>query len=168
MPIFSKHTGLFYILQAGLILFLFSTVSYSQDHQHDHDHSEAHNELAIGVGLALISENPGASPTLHFHAIKGILPKFGVGLGYEIIFGDELHQSIAAMASIKPIGHLDLNIGPGVVLPYEDEPLALLIKTEAAITFRVTDHLHAGPVLDMAWSEHGFHLITGLHVGFDL
>lgn len=171
MPFLLRPQSMLRFLQLTVLIVLTTSTSIGQEHNHDHDHhghTGKHNELAFGAGLALISENPQLAPTIHLHAIKGISQKFGIGVGYEIIFGEELHQSLAAMLNIRPIKFVDVNMGPGIVLPFEDEPMALLFKTEAALTFRVADHLHAGPNLDLAWSSHGFHLITGLHIGLDL
>jgi len=163
-----------YIQKIFLTLSLLSIFSFhvqdlaAQDHDHhDHDH-EIYNELATGGGIAFSTESPGISPAFHVHAIKGLSPHIGIGLGYEVILGDELHQSLAVLLNLKPVEILDINLGPALTLPSHDEPAGFGINAEIGLAFHVTRNLHLGPVFDTGWSLHGLHLITGVHIGFDL
>lgn len=138
-------------------------------HKHSHhDGHEVHNEIAVGAGVAFSNETSGIAPAFHLHAIRGINPTFGLGAGYELIMGEETHHSLAALINYRPFPLLDLNVGPGVVFPSEDESWSMLAKAEASLVFPITEILHAGPVLDFGWSGHGVHVITGIHIGFDL
>lgn len=156
------------IFQFGL-----STLN-AQDHDHlsepahAHDHGKAHNEIAAGMGIAYSSEYQSFDPALHVHASRGITPFIGLGAGYEMIFAEHLHQSVSAVVTFYPLPLLDISVGAGTVLPSHEESWSFTAHTEASVTWPIGKVLHAGPVIDFGWSLHGYHIITGLHVGFDL
>ena len=153
----------------GIILSSISLISTAQDHDHDHsEHEHIHTEIATGGGLAFSTESSGIAPAFHLHGIKGITPHFGLGLGYEIIIGEELHQSIAALINFKPYEFIDINLGPGIVLPADDEAATLVLNAEFAFPYHIGEVVHLGPLLDLGYSKHGLHLIAGVHIGFDL
>lgn len=166
----SKTPGFFIIL---IVLFGFSRVG-AQDHtdHHDphngHDHALLHNEIAAGMGMAYSSEYQSFDPAIHFHAIKGITPLLGLGAGYELILAEELHQSVSALISLYPLPLLNVTFGAGAILPTHDESWSFTAHTEVAVTWPIGEMWHAGPLVDFGWSPHGYHLITGLHVGLDL
>ncbi|MDA3822619.1 MAG: hypothetical protein PF450_08445 [Bacteroidales bacterium] len=88
-------------------------------------------------------------------------------MGYEAILGGEVHQSIIALFNFRPIHLIDINIGPGIVLPSEDESMVFVLSGELALAGHLSDHIHLGPLLDFGWSTHGFHFIAGIHCGIN-
>ncbi|MEX0987141.1 MAG: hypothetical protein WD052_06650 [Bacteroidales bacterium] len=160
-----KSTKIQQIFFLTMLLFIFIGENVAQDHEHDHEHHGTHNELAVGGGIVYSSEAPGLAPAFHVHAIKGLTPVVGIGAGYELILGDEVHQSITALLNLKPTPMLDINVGPGIVLPTPDEPWSLLLNVETALVWPLGERYHIGPVLDFGWSQHGIHVIAGAHVG---
>lgn len=167
---FSKRPFFLLIL---IILFVASMVNaqehvHHDEHKHAHDHQSPHNEIAAGLGIAYSSEYQGFDPAFHVHASKGITPFLGLGAGFEMIFAEHLHQSLSAVVSLYPLPLLDISIGAGTVFPSHEESWAFTAHTELSVTWPIGDLLHAGPVIDFGWSPHGYHIISGLHVGFDL
>lgn len=167
---FSKRPYFVFIL---IVLFGFSMVGAQEhadqdEHNHNHDHLSPHNEIAAGLGIAYSSEYQSFDPALHVHASRGITPFLGLGAGYEMIFAEHLHQSISAVVSLYPLPLLDISFGAGTVLPSHEESWSFTAHTEASVTWPIGEVLHAGPVIDFGWSPHGYHIITGIHVGFDL
>ncbi len=159
------------LIVVSILLTNFTTLSAQHDH-HDasahHKEHQNHTEIATGGGIAVSNEFTGIAPAFHVHFVRGLTPHLGVGAGYEAIFGPEYHQSLGLMLNIRPIHLLDINIGPGLVLPVHDEGFAFSFQIESALTWNVIGKIHAGPVLDLGLSAHGWHLITGVHIGLDL
>jgi len=173
MPHLNKFSKRPYFVFILIALAGFSLLN-AQDHMHQgdpahvHDHEAPHNEIAAGMGIAYSSEYQSFDPAFHVHASKGITPFLGLGAGYEMIFAEHLHQSISAVLSLYPLPLLDISFGAGTVLPSHEESWSFTAHTEASVTWPIGKVLHAGPVIDFGWSLHGYHIITGLHVGFDL
>lgn len=173
MPLKNSNAKINYFFIITLFIFQSahgSLQGQEQDHDH-HDlnaHDAAHSEISIGTGISYLSEYQSFNPALHLHAIKGINSFLGIGAGYEMIFTEDLHQSISLMLNIQPISHLDINAGTAIGLPSHDEPWHMGLHAEASLTWPIGKILHAGPMLDFGWSKHGYHQTTGLHLGFDL
>ena len=167
---FSKRTYFVFIL---IFLFGFSMLNaqghaHRDEHNHMHDHQSPHSEIAAGIGIAYSSEYQSFDPALHVHASRGITPFLGLGAGYEVIFAEHLHQSVSAILSLYPFPLLDISFGAGTVFPSHEESWSFTAHTEVSLTWPIGEVFHAGPVIDFGWSPHGYHIITGLHVGFDL
>lgn len=167
---FPKRPFFVFIL---IILFVGPVVNaqeheHHEGHNHAHEHKSLHNEIATGMGIAYSSEYQGFDPAFHVHASKGVTPFLGLGAGYEMIFAEHLHQSLSAVISLYPLPLLDISVGAGTVFPSHEESWSFTAHTEFSVTWPIGDMLHAGPVVDFGWSPHGYHIITGLHVGFDL
>lgn len=173
MPHLNSPTKRPFFVIILIVLFGFTMV-HAQDHVHQdepgdaHDHAAPHSEIAAGMGIAYSSEYQSFDPALHVHASRGITPFFGLGAGYEMIFAEHLHQSVSAVVSIYPLPLVDISFGAGTVLPSHEESWSFTAHIETSITWPIGEVLHAGPVIDFGWSPHGYHIITGLHVGFDL
>ena len=158
------------------ILIIFFSISrieaqvHDEEHSHDHGHHDhhGHNKHATGMGIAYSSEYETFDPAFHLHAIKGITPYLGLGAGYELIVAEDLHQSISAVISFYPLPLLDISFGAGTVLPTHDESWSFTAHTEFSVTWPIGEHFHMGPLIDIGWSPHGYHLATGIHFGFDL
>ena len=167
MPLNSTLSKTYQFFIFTVIFFLFPVNMPAQEYHH-HDVDEIHNELGTGVGIAFSSENRTVSPSFHFHATKGLSQILGIGIGYESILGDEPHHSFAVLLNYKPLELIDINVGPGILLPAGSEPLSLILNTELAFTYHLNMGIHMGPGLDVGFSKHGLHAIAGIHIGIDL
>lgn len=156
-----------------MILFGFSMVNAQDPAPHDeqhtaHDHNTLQNEIAAGLTIAYSSEYQSFDPALHLHASKGITPFLGLGAGFEMIFAEDLHQSLSAVVTLYPLPLLDVSFGAGAVLPTHGESWSFTANMECSVTWPIGNILHAGPLVDFGWSPHGYHIMSGLHVGFAL
>ncbi len=173
MPLQNSAAKLYFFFIIATLIFQCNPV-FSQEtgdlhnHEGNHTHGAQHNEISAGLGVSYSSEYKSFDPAFHFHAIKAINSFIGIGAGYERIFAQEVHQSLSLMVNFHPFPHVDFNIGTGFGLPAHDEPWTIGLHAETSYTWPVGEKLHLGPMIDFGWSEHGYHLATGIHFGFDL
>ena len=138
----------------------------NDDHK-GHDHHHRHNEISLGGGPSFLPAENEWGYGIHGHAILGVTEWMGAGIGYEIIRGDHTHHTISALAHFHPVHPLDINLGPGVVLPDEEhEDLRFKFHVEVAAVFELNEHLHLGPSIDAGIGAHDLHLTMGIHVGW--
>ncbi|RPI43469.1 MAG: hypothetical protein EHM46_04005 [Bacteroidetes bacterium] len=139
---------------------------HAQESSGHHDHHHRHSEISIGTGAVFM---PGESwgYGLHLHGTLGITEWMGAGAGFELIAGEHTHYTITGLLHFHPFHPLDINIGPGLVLPDEELPqYRLKTHAEIAAVFEVSEHLHLGPALDLGVGKHDLHLTPGIHIGW--
>ena len=138
-----------------------------QQSEHDHDHHHRHNEVALGTGAVFMPEESTWGYGLHLHTIIGIKEWLGAGLGYEFIQGEHSHHTVTGLLHFHPFHPLDINIGPGLVLPDDENPnIRFKIHAEIAAVFEISEHLHLGPSLDCGVGKDDLHFTLGIHAGW--
>jgi hypothetical protein len=135
-------------------------------HHHQH-HPHASNEIGLANNLVYLAEEGEFSYGLHLHYIRIVgESRFGVGLGYEQIFDDHLHRNVGVVGSYRILHGLFLNISPGITFIGRSEPEKFFaLHVEVTYEFELGP-FHLGPVLEYAFSEHGYHLSAGLHLAY--
>ena len=100
---------------------------------------------------------------LHVHGIYTFAESpFALGLGYELITGEHLHQTIGPMLCYRPTDPLNLCVAPGLTFD-EDE---VMFTGHLEVTYEFEIHgLHLGPTAGFAYNEEDTHLSLGLHTG---
>lgn len=164
-----------YICKLSIILFcLFNFIipeisgnERNDDHNHLHDQHKYH--LGFGVAGAYLTNEQKIAPGFHLHLLRqlGKEQKWGLGLGYEAIFKDNLHSGINLLANWHPIKFLSFNAGPGLVFGKHDGESEILpaFHTEAVFEFDL-NKLHIGPMAGFGIDSEELHFSVGVHVGF--
>jgi len=139
--------------------------NHASHEEHGHHEEEHHGEEG---------SNKDYAPSLHVHiskrlAEKGLLSKFALGIGGEIIFADHEHYALMAPLTFYPWRGLVLSAAPGIEwAKHEDEWVSeYATHLEAAYVFEM-DGFHIGPVIDYSKSDSGEHYTVGIHLGFHL
>ena len=137
------------------------------DHSHE-EHSHGHDGASFEVGLSnavvVTLEEGRLAYGLHVHGIYTFEESpFAVGLGYELVVGEHLHQTVGPMVCYRPAAPLNLCFVPGVL--FEDEEVTFVAHVETAWEFEVNG-LHLGPALGFAYTPEDIHLSLGLHTGY--
>jgi len=104
---------------------------------------------------------------LHLHALAGLTGWLGAGAGYELIAGDHRHHTLSAILHFHPFHPLDINIGPGVVLPGKEHDAARFkLHAEVSAVFEISEHVHLGPAIDTGIGRDDLHFTFGIHAGY--
>lgn len=133
-------------------------------HPHGHDHRF---ELALAAGLVYVPREQDLAASGHVHvavAIPGTIA--ALGLGYERLFDEHAHNTIAVVLHCRVTERFNLTIAPG--LTFEDDApgdLAFSIHIEPSYEILVWEHLHLGPSLGVAAEAGGLHVSAGVHAG---
>ncbi len=144
-----------------------SLLGQTKEHSHEHNHHHRHNEVALGTGAVFMPEESTWGYGLHLHSIIGITEWMGAGLGYEFIQGEHTHHTFTGLVHFHPFHPLDINIGPGLVLPDEENPnIRFKFHAEIAAVFELGEHLHLGPSIDSGIGKHDLHFTLGIHAGW--
>ncbi len=156
-----------------IILVLFS-INLMAQHKHDNDtnhksksHKEhKHHKNDIGIAnnaIYLFGENEFVYG-LDAHYIRTIKDgPFGIGVGYERIFGEHAHQTIGIIGRYKPTENWLINLSPGI--SFEEDETNFGVHLETAYLFDV-GIFHMGPVLSVSTDMEEAHGGIGLHIGF--
>ncbi|HQP75870.1 MAG TPA: hypothetical protein PL069_00610 [Saprospiraceae bacterium] len=139
-------------------------------HQHDYEHQEGHehhkNEIGVVVAPAYFTHTREFNFGLHLHYLRSLgESKFGVGAGYERIFGDHAHHFLGVVAAYRPTGAFSLILSPG--LAYEDAKHAgpqFGLHIEAVYEFDIKG-IHIGPVFEFSYDADDIHISPGIHIG---
>jgi hypothetical protein len=167
--------SLFFIKNKSLILFIvlnliFLSVSGQHDeHEHQHLHDFHKYHLGFGVAGAHVLSTNGISPGFHLHLLRqlGDERNWGIGLGYEAIVEENLHNGINLLANWHPVDFLSLNAGPGFTFGNHDEKIEVspAFHTEVVFEFNV-GNIHIGPMAGFGIDKEESHFSLGVHVGF--
>jgi hypothetical protein len=149
--------------------FLAISVSGQQlniDHDHLHDNHKYH--VGFGVAGTHLSGETGIAPGFHLHFIRqlGHEKHWGIGLGYEAIIEETLHNSFNLLANFRPFDFLSFIAGPGLVFGKHDGKTEILpaFHTEAVFEFNL-GKIHLGPMIGFGIDKEESHFSVGLHVG---
>ena len=146
----------------------------AQDHEHKHDHStdisdhgHALNEFGTGNYLTYLAGEQELAYSLHLHYLRSIEgSRFGIGTGFEQIFDEHRHRTLALIGTYRPFIPLTLSLAPGLLFPNKENPgIRFALHTEAVYEFEL-NQFHLGPALEFATSFDEYHLSLGLHFAF--
>ena len=87
---------------------------------------------------------------------------FALGLGYEFIAGEHVHQTIGPMFCYRPTDPLNLCASPGAI--FEEDNVALSVHVETTYEFELKG-VHWGPTLGFAYNAEATHISLGIHTG---
>ena len=147
-----------------VIAMLFPSLSQAGDHdEHHHGHESGSVEAGLSNSLVYVPGEEIFAYGLHVHALYTFAETpFGLGLGYEFIAGEHLHQTVGPMFCYRHTDPLNLCVSPGVI--FEDDNVALSVHVETTYEFELHD-LHLGPTLGFAYNAEDIHISLGLHTG---
>ena len=109
-----------YIKRIQILVILLITIFSVKAQNNQHEKKHFHNDFGIANAIIYSIEEDNFSYGLYFHVVKGISHHLGLGIGYEVIFGEHLHQTINLPLKYILGKVIALNIGTGVILPTED------------------------------------------------
>ena len=139
-------------------------------HQHDHgSHHYEHPQNEIGVGnyLSYLAGENEFAYSLHIHYLRAFKEsRFGAGIGYEQIFDEHRHRSLAFIGTFRPVTHLVLSLAPGMLFGTEENPgIRFALHTELVYEFEIGD-FHIGPALEFATTFSEYHISFGVHFAY--
>lgn len=152
-----------------LFLFLLPFVINAQEvdvEEEDSHHEHHRNEIGIGNAPVYFVKEKVLSYGLHLHYMYN-LPhtKFGLGVGYEKIFDEHKHNTVALIFNYRPVDKLNFSISPGLASENNEFDKSILaIHFETSYEFEIHD-FHVGPVFEFAASKEDLHISLGLHFG---
>jgi|SRR5690554_3280005 len=156
------------IIAAAIALFTISN-AYAQseaDSKEPHHHHHHANEIGIANAPSYFINEKEWAYSLHLHYIRGIgHSKFGVGIGYERIFGDHKHNTFGLVGAYHPIDPVTVIVSPGFTFEDKLSQSMFALHIETSYDFDV-GHFHMGPVLEFAYDPEDIHISLGLHIGF--
>jgi hypothetical protein len=150
-----------------LVLITMAQTLSAQSHD-NHVHSDKHkNEVGIANSPIYIIREKEFAYGLHAHYIRSIKEtRFGIGVGYERVFDDHKHNTIAAVLSFTPIEHLSLSLSPGITFRDKNaSDMQFGLHLETLYEFEI-GFFHVGPVAEFAYYVEDYHVSIGVHVGF--
>ena len=102
---------------------------------------------------------------LHAHGIYtfGESP-FALGLGYELVAGEHLHQTVGLVMCYRPMDPLNLCVNPGAT--FEESEVDFAAHVEATYEFEFHG-VHVGPTVGFVYTPEDMHLSFGLHTGLE-
>jgi hypothetical protein len=130
----------------------------------NHEHHK--NEIAIANSPVYFPKDKEVEYGLHFHYVRNISDtKFGLGLGYEKIFGNHKHDTFGIVGCYSPIDNLVLNVSPGLTFENGSKTPILSLHLETSYEFEYKD-FHIGPAFECAFDSEDTHISLGLHLGY--
>ena len=149
-----------------VIAILFPTQGKAGDHdEHHHGHESRSVEVGLSNSLVYILGGQDFAYGFHVHGFYTFTETpFALGLGYEFIAGERLHQTIGPMFCYRPTDPLNLCVSPGVI--FEEGNVALSVHVETTYEFELYG-LHVGPTLGFAYHAEETHISLGLHTGLE-
>jgi hypothetical protein len=104
---------------------------------------------------------------LHLHLLAPLgESRWAIGAGFEHIFDEHAHNTVAALVQYRVIDAWSVALGPGLTLG-EDELSHVdpSLHVETAYEFAVGE-FHLGPSFEFALDPRDVHLTLGVHMGF--
>lgn len=153
---------------------LFAILGSAQN-QHNHEnhmHTDVHKyHIGFGGAATHLKGEPGLAPGAHLHVIRqfGHQNRWGLGLGYEAIFDEHMHNGINLLVNYHLAKHLSVNAGPGIIFAEHDGETERkpAFHTEAVYEFNV-GKFHIGPMAGFGFDKEDTHFSIGIHVGLGL
>lgn len=142
---------------------------FAQENEHNHEHEHSHdthrNEIGVAGSTVYFMNEKAFAYGLHVHYSHSIpKTKFGVGLGYERIFGEHKHNTFGIVGTYRPIERLNINISPGFTVEDNSSQLSFALHVETSYEFEIKN-FHIGPALEFAYDPEDYHISFGVHVG---
>jgi hypothetical protein len=168
MKSFQNKTGLIYFI---VCLLFFSINVAGQEDEHDHDHLHDVHKYHLGVGIAgtYLTGEQLLAPGIDLHILRQLGEKqnWGMGLGYEIVFKENIHNNISLMGNVHPVKFLAINAGPGFTFGKHDNEMEFspALHAEAVFEFDI-NKIHIGPVAGFGIDKEESHYSLGVHVGY--
>jgi hypothetical protein len=136
---------------------------------HAHDHHDPHKfHIGIGAAATYLTTEKEFAPGFHLHLIRqlGENKRWGLGLGYEAILDEHIHNGINLLVNYRPVRFLSLIAGPGMVLGKHDGEVEVLPGFHTEAVFEFDFHgLHVGPMIGFGMDREDRHVSVGLHIG---
>lgn len=161
------------ILLLSISIFSAQAQINPDDHKNDHAHSKLHNDshrFHIGFGGAgtYIFGADVLAPGIHVHFIRqmGKHHQWGIGLGYEGIVDEKVHNGLNLLLNYRPVSFLTINTGPGLVIGKHDGEMEVspAFHTEAVFEFNLAG-FHVGPMIGYGIDNEHSHVSVGVHFG---
>ena len=157
-----------------VIIGFFSSLSFnvaSQEDDHDHDHFHDAHKYHLGMGMAgtYLTNEQLLAPGIDLHLMRQLGHKrnWGLGLGYEIVIKENVHNNISLMGNIHPFKFLSLNAGPGFTFGKHDGETEFSPALHAEAVFEIDiNKIHIGPVAGFGIDKEESHFSLGVHVGY--
>jgi hypothetical protein len=152
-----------------LVLLVFTSIAYSQDttnHIHEeHDHHRHEIGMASSAVYLVKEEVFGLSFHLHY-TYSFPETRFGIGVGYEVIFTEHQHNNIGIAAIYRPVEGLNLNLTPGIAWESgSNHGPVFALHFETSYEFQL-HHWHLGPTVSFGYDPEDYHFGLGVHVGY--
>ena len=159
------------------IILLLTAISqngvFAQHQEHDghehslHQHEHPQNEIGVGNYLSYLAGENEFAYSLHIHYLRAFKElRFGAGIGYEQIFDEHRHRSLAFIGTFRPSTHLVLSLAPGMLFGTEENPgIRFALHTEVVYEFEIGD-FHIGPALEFATTFSEYHISLGVHFAY--
>ncbi len=151
-----------------LVLLISGTGVIAQSHEPDNHHQHhPQNEAGVGNYIVYLPGEKEFAYALHVHYLRTFEESdFGMGLGYEHIFGEHDHKTLGIVGTYRPISPLVLSLSPGVLFPgRERSTMSFALHAEAVYEFDINS-FHLGPAIEYAYASNEFHLSFGLHFAY--
>jgi len=151
-----------------ILVFIAFTPALGAQSSDDHRHSDNHkNEIGIANSPIYIIREKEFAYGLHAHYIRSISEtRFGIGLGYERVFDEHKHNTMAFVLSYAPVEHLSLSLSPGITFRDKNaSDLQFGLHLETLYEFEI-GVFHIGPVAEFAYYVEDYHISLGVHIGF--
>ena len=158
-----------------LSCFMFLSIGVAgqnHDHEHDDDHHlhDVHKyHLGVGVSGAYLTGEQILAPGIDLHLLRqlGEEQNWGLGLGYEVILKENIHNNISLIGNYHAGKYLAINAGPGITFSKHDgqTEVSPALHAEAVLEFDV-GRIHIGPVAGFGLDKDESHFSLGVHVGY--
>ncbi len=151
-----------------LILLILPAYLYCNEKSDKHI-SHAHKndyEIGLGIGDAYSLNEKGHALGLHFHLARNFQLSemdFSVGLSYELIGDEHLHQSIGVLLDFTILENVHLVYTPGIL--FVENEFKFSNHLELSYGFELGEY-HLGPTLGYAIAGDDEHVFLGLHLGY--
>lgn len=149
-------------LTVAVILLSLRLAAQEVNEHADHEHHK--NDIGIAnSALFLVGEDEFAYG-LDVHYIRNIKDSdFGLGVGFEKIFGEHDHTTIGIVGSYNILDDWSVNLSPGIL--FEGDETKFSTHLETAYVFDVSV-FHIGPVISVATDFEEAHIGFGIHIGY--
>ena len=151
----------------GLLLIISNKISAQveiSDHEKEHK-----NHVGLGFAASHIPETQGLKPGFHVHYLHqlGQSEHWALGVGYEGVINEQLHNGINLLLNFRPVHKISLNAGPGLVFEKHEGKFEVTpaFHTEAVFEFEI-NNIHLGPLVGYGFDKDDSHFSFGVHLGY--
>jgi hypothetical protein len=167
----SKNKILFVlIVLVGFHLYLVSSESAGLKNEHE-GHHEHRFEFGLSTGITFIQPESESAIGFHLHAMhrlgeEGLAGLFGLGLGLEMIFSQNIHYNFMASLGIYPLRHIEITLSPGILFVEEEGEAVrkFSFHIEVNYLFDLLD-FEIGPAVAYSIAGEDTHITLGIHIG---